>query len=76
MWRQSSLLWGALFFVKGGIAKMDRFVVAMDISDLQWIYEFYDGYIVFTMDKCPFTMDISFLQWKSPNPATTVSQEP
>ncbi|ART75256.1 hypothetical protein B4U37_03995 [Sutcliffiella horikoshii] len=51
---------GALFFfVNGGKAKMD-------ILDLQWIYNFYDGYIVFTMDMSPLTMDISFLQWIRP----------
>ncbi|MGD6873136.1 hypothetical protein ACQCU1_13235 [Sutcliffiella horikoshii] len=31
----------------------------MDILHLQWIYDFYDGYIVFTMDISPLTMDKS-----------------
>ncbi|MGD6780075.1 hypothetical protein [Sutcliffiella horikoshii] len=38
----------------------------MDILDLQWIYSFYDGYIIFTMDIYPLTMDKSFLQWIRP----------
>lgn len=38
----------------------------MDILHLQWINDFYDGNIIFTMDMSPFTMDISFLQWISP----------
>lgn len=37
----------------------------MDISVLQWIYDFYDGYIIFTIDITTLTMDISVLQWIS-----------
>lgn len=38
----------------------------MDILDLQWINDFCNGYIIFTMDISPLTMDILFLQWISP----------